>query len=1018
VTVPDAQILTIEPGVIVEFTGSSQYINVQGKLVAAGTEAERIVFTQASGFTGNWLHIYLNGSDPGTVLSYCDISYGGSSTGSVYFNSSGTNANMDHCTVSNSGSAGIHVASGTPDISYCDVSTSGVGINWASAGLGTVQNCVITGNTSYPLTVPATMVSRLSGMSVTGNAKDSIRVSGGATISENGTWKNFGVPYLLAATITINDAYSIAIEPGVVVALSGSIYINVQGKLVAAGTEAERIVFTRASGFTGNWLYLYLNGSDPGTVLSYCDISYGGSSSGSVYFNSTGTNANLDHCTVSNSGTAGIYVTSSSPRIERTTIRDCGTHGIHFASGAPDMGTAANPGYNVFRRNAQYHYYNPTATNLYAIGNDWGAYTVAGIGAKIYDKNDNPSYGYVYFEPFLGPLWSDNFSATAYPNGAKLAQEGVSGNLHVTFQRLGKVCYSSSADGGATWLDAEELADPYGYPFTWGGVSTPSIALAPADNAPWVVYNRILNGFFDELRLARRTAEGWTYRGLPGISNAGPGSVFFRSPASITVKPGGSDPDTAIILVEETLGNATIGTTLKVRLLMATLEPFEVVTNADLYTAFFPSQPWPERSPSVAVDINSLCHSCFSVKGDVWHVAQNADGTWSAPERISELGTDASEGFIDAFQDSLAVVWAVQEAGGKEVYRMAQQVGRPWGEPLPVSQTPNQDSEHPVSANGVAFWTENAGGNFETYYQKKDGTLVNLSNTAGVSVYPSAVTGSANLYAAWTETNGNPEDPYSPCISNVNVAATGLEGKKTYYAVGIGGAEPSSYTISRDGYYEYPSGISVDYASDELVYSLPYLAPDDAYALQVVGYHESSDRWNQQVKLDGLMARVLKVTAHVPETLTIDIPQGYYAEDGKVELRVRRLTGDYAAVSNITLFRKASSGGKGGAQAAEEDPVRSRGGHEFRLMPCYPNPASARASFSFCLPKEGQASLKIYNIQGQLVRTLVNGGMEAGPHGVVWDGKDDGGRLAANGTYLYRLASGSATATKKLIYIK
>lgn len=90
----------------------------------------------------------------------------------------------------------------------------------------------------------------------------------------------------------------------------------------------------------------------------------------------------------------------------------------------------------------------------------------------------------------------------------------------------------------------------------------------------------------------------------------------------------------------------------------------------------------------------------------------------------------------------------------------------------------------------------------------------------------------------------------------------------------------------------------------------------------------------------------------------------------------------------------------------------------FRLDPCHPNPCQGRTMIGFCLPRLGMASLKIYNVQGQLVRTLVVRNMTAGSHCVTWDGRDDQGRAVAGGIYLYRLGAGGSRETRKMVLLR
>jgi flagellar hook assembly protein FlgD len=64
------------------------------------------------------------------------------------------------------------------------------------------------------------------------------------------------------------------------------------------------------------------------------------------------------------------------------------------------------------------------------------------------------------------------------------------------------------------------------------------------------------------------------------------------------------------------------------------------------------------------------------------------------------------------------------------------------------------------------------------------------------------------------------------------------------------------------------------------------------------------------------------------------------------------------------------------------------------------------------------ATLKIYNVLGKVVRTLVNEPMAPGDHQVIWDGKDDQGNQAASGIYFYKLRAGDFQDTKKMVLMK
>lgn len=84
----------------------------------------------------------------------------------------------------------------------------------------------------------------------------------------------------------------------------------------------------------------------------------------------------------------------------------------------------------------------------------------------------------------------------------------------------------------------------------------------------------------------------------------------------------------------------------------------------------------------------------------------------------------------------------------------------------------------------------------------------------------------------------------------------------------------------------------------------------------------------------------------------------------------------------------------------------------------YPNPFNPSTTISYTLPKPSDISLSVYNIKGQLVRSLTSEFKAAGPHQVMWDGKDNLKQQASSGVYFIRLQSGRTSLTHKALLIK
>jgi hypothetical protein len=88
------------------------------------------------------------------------------------------------------------------------------------------------------------------------------------------------------------------------------------------------------------------------------------------------------------------------------------------------------------------------------------------------------------------------------------------------------------------------------------------------------------------------------------------------------------------------------------------------------------------------------------------------------------------------------------------------------------------------------------------------------------------------------------------------------------------------------------------------------------------------------------------------------------------------------------------------------------------LLQCSPNPFRTRTSISYVLPARTGVALEVYNSAGQMVRTLFDGEQSPGLHSVVWDGLDYSGREVPAGVYIYRLSTGSACLSRKLVIVR
>jgi flagellar hook assembly protein FlgD len=83
-----------------------------------------------------------------------------------------------------------------------------------------------------------------------------------------------------------------------------------------------------------------------------------------------------------------------------------------------------------------------------------------------------------------------------------------------------------------------------------------------------------------------------------------------------------------------------------------------------------------------------------------------------------------------------------------------------------------------------------------------------------------------------------------------------------------------------------------------------------------------------------------------------------------------------------------------------------------------PNPFSQGTVISFSAPTAIRVAIDIYNVHGQLVRTVFSGAADAGQHEVAWDGTDSRGARVARGVYFCRMNAGPFSATEKLVVLQ
>jgi hypothetical protein len=92
--------------------------------------------------------------------------------------------------------------------------------------------------------------------------------------------------------------------------------------------------------------------------------------------------------------------------------------------------------------------------------------------------------------------------------------------------------------------------------------------------------------------------------------------------------------------------------------------------------------------------------------------------------------------------------------------------------------------------------------------------------------------------------------------------------------------------------------------------------------------------------------------------------------------------------------------------------------NEYRLGHNYPNPFNPNTTIKYVVPRNSHVEIRIFNLLGREIRTLVAGVETAGRHQVMWDGLDNNSASVPSGVYFYEMTAAGFTETRKLLLIR
>jgi len=167
----------------------------------------------------------------------------------------------------------------------------------------------------------------------------------GGIIFDNTTWGLEESPYIVVSSTIVPDSVTLSIEPGVTVKLESLKSIQIDGALIAQGTLGNKIIFTsnQATPAAGDWGQILFTSSSQdaqlnangeyisGSVLEYCEISYGGNSSNAM-IKADEPSPLIDNCLISHSSTNGLDCVGNSIVVRNSTINNSFYRGMLWST--------------------------------------------------------------------------------------------------------------------------------------------------------------------------------------------------------------------------------------------------------------------------------------------------------------------------------------------------------------------------------------------------------------------------------------------------------------------------------------------------------------------------------------------------------------------------------------------------------------------------------------------------------------------------------------------------------------
>lgn len=419
-------------------------------------------------------------------------------------------------------------------------------------------------------------------------------------------------------------------------------------------------------------------------------------------------------------------------------------------------------------------------------------------------------------------------------------------------------------------------------------------------------------------------------------------------------------------------------------------------------------------------------------------IYRTTDGGASWAQVYSQSG-----GFIDAIHmfDVTNGLAMGDPVGGKWTILRTTDGGASW---YRIATEPNQVGGEAGWNNAMA-WTDANHGWFGTNSNKVYRT------TDGGATWLSASTTGANSVSVSFADNLNGMVGYSLTSASTSLMARTTNGGSSWIAVTgassstsayVGAAPGSSYVWYRDAANNMRRSVQ---GGTSGTWQTQYLPPITGI-VSALAFLDSSTGWasteSGEIMKLGTYAAAPVITTPAKITATngslyyydvgaagIPSPK-YYLTEYPVGMTMDSVTGvigwtpDATGDFFVSLYAVNSLGTDEQSFTIHVDPPSNIGDpteglpKTYALRPNYPNPFNPGTSIRYDLPRESRVSIRIYNLIGQEVRTLVDGIQQPGRREIYWDASDNSGHRVSSGVYFYRIIADQFTQTRKMVLMK